>query len=801
MSATPHQGNENKFRNLLRLLSDVGYRDSSGSLKSVSGRVIYRTKEDVRDWDGQPLFSKRQVNEPTFVQLGEDYHSWLTAIGAVFGDDGAGPAAWRKAQALQWAASSPKAGLAYLTRLALRNGFDFDRDPLLWEVAAALRPYRGLPAGAPVEAVRALLDKQVGRSEEDEDEDLGADSPINAERLTEALRGGLVLIRSDAMETKLAPLLKWVTDEAPSKFVVFASPIETVDEVRLGLERLLGEGAVVTITGGLKQYERRSQMQAFRGEGVRALVASKAGSEGINLQVSHRLVHFDVPWNPMEMEQRVGRVHRYGSTQTVIVDTLVVENSREAKMLRRCRARLAQIVEQLFGPKEASKKFDEMYARVMTQVSGEELSALMAEEGFTSRSDERLDKLVQAGFEGWKASDEALREGPASHINQIPDRGQAREADMEQLFELLGAVQEAGWRHVWLVEKDGTRVEETSAARVWAFPTEGSNIRRVADRVSSLSVRGPNGYQGFVERVGLNLPGLAAKLRELVGGSHTDVGRSPRAIGFFDGAGAARLPEAEWAIWTQGAALDGSAWQKGGVLLAWAVRLLHRGTATETWSGVQAWLAQPDMAVGIWLSAAATADLLRLLWRNRRSQNLVLPPHHRADPSRFSLADLADYASKLTPEVLHSVPEFDKKAHDFEIVPVAALTIEPRNDVVATEVDDGNNTNEWFEILDTTYHPSPDFLERVLSTAAAMTSARSPGHSSVYALLVVEPGRLASADPVEHALALGVYVGATDQDVVDRYEQHRDPTALFRASSLSWQGLEASIHEGQVKHT
>ena len=128
--------------------------------------------------------------------------------------------------------------------------------------------------------------------------DLEADSVVDRAALERALEGALRLMATGAMQTKLEPLLKWVSGEAPAKFVVFASPIETVDEIRLGLERLLGEGRVVTITGSLKPHERRERMQAFRGEGVRVLVASKAGSEGINLQVSHRLVHFDVPWNP-----------------------------------------------------------------------------------------------------------------------------------------------------------------------------------------------------------------------------------------------------------------------------------------------------------------------------------------------------------------------------------------------------------------------------------------------------------------------------------------------------------------------
>ena len=640
MSATPHQGNENKFRNLLRMLSDDGYRDAQGSLASVAGRVIYRTKEDVRDWDGQPLFSKRKVNEPTFVQLGEDYHRWLKTIDSLFLDADPGPAAWRKAQALQWAASSPKAGLAYLARLAIRSGLDFDRDPILSEVANALRPYRGLPADAPLHQVRALLEKQAGGVRTEEDEDIDTNAAVDSARLHEALRGGLALIQSNAMQTKLAPLLKWVADESPSKFVVFASPIETVDEVRLGLEHLLGSGAVVSITGGMRPTDRLAQMQAFRGDGVRVLVASKAGSEGINLQVSHRLVHFDVPWNPMEMEQRVGRVHRYGSTHTILVDTLVVENSREAKMLRRCRARLAQIVEQLFGPMEGSARFDEMYARVMTQVSGESLAALMAEEGFVTRGDDRLDQLVQAGFVGWQESDRALRNDASARAREIPDRGEARESDLENLFELVGAEREADWHHVRLVETDGERLEVTSPASVWAFRTEGSNVRRVADRMSSLSVRGPNGFEGFVERAGLNLPGITAKMRELVGGARQDVGRSARAIGFVDGSGAARVPESEWGEWTQHASHDAKEWSNGAVLLAWSVRLLHRGTRTQTWSGVQAWLARPDLTDGRWLTSASSAELVRLLWRNRKRQNLQLPAHRRADASGFRLEGL-----------------------------------------------------------------------------------------------------------------------------------------------------------------
>jgi superfamily II DNA or RNA helicase len=796
MSATPHQGNQNKFRNLLRLLSDTGYRDSTGSLASVAGRVIYRTKEDVKDWDGKPLFSKRSIKKPYYVQLGPDYHLWLAEVAAVFQDADAGPASWRKAQALQWAASSPKAGLAYLARLALRSGFDFDHDTILWEAARALLPYRHLASDSPLEAVRGLLEKQAGISQENDEADeasldLDTESPIDRTALECALSTAIRLMGSNAMQSKLQPLLGWISDEAPAKFVVFASPIETVDEIRLGLTGLLGEAAVVTITGSLKPHERRERMQAFGGEGVRALVASKAGSEGINLQVAHRLVHFDVPWNPMEMEQRVGRVHRYGSTRTVVVDTIVVEGSREERMLRRCRARLAQIMENLFGPeaKEGSR-FEEMYSRVMTQVSAEELAEIVASEGFlTSASDEKLDELVQVGFNGWKDSDNALRQGRDAAVNQIPDRGQTRATDMESLFDVVGARAESGFSHLRLVEKNGERVEETEIASVWSFPAEGANVRRVADRITSLTICGPAGFRGYIERAGLNQPAIAAKLREIVGGASLDAGRSPRAIGFFDGAGAVRLSEPEWTRWCRSASLPSANWDVGAIVLGWALRLLHRGTSTEAWTSVRVRLTSADRAASVWLSDLATADLLRLLWSQRKVQNLVLPPHKRSDVGGFRLDGIADEARLVTREVLNDTGGFAADKHDVEIVPIAALTIEPRRDPASpgTGLDPQDDV---FLMLDSPYRPAADFLEKVVLALVGIPPVHSSGAVSVYVLLVAEPALLTSSDANDHRLAFGVYVGTTEQDLIARYRQHRDPAHFLRANSLTWSGVE-----------
>src|SRR5262245_12396464 len=75
LSGTPHQGHQARFENLLELL-----RRPDESVSDLTGRVIYRTKDDVKDWDGNPVFPSRQVNPPILFDAGPLYRRWLRAI-------------------------------------------------------------------------------------------------------------------------------------------------------------------------------------------------------------------------------------------------------------------------------------------------------------------------------------------------------------------------------------------------------------------------------------------------------------------------------------------------------------------------------------------------------------------------------------------------------------------------------------------------------------------------------------------------------------------------------------------------
>ncbi|MCC7066750.1 MAG: DEAD/DEAH box helicase, partial [Planctomycetes bacterium] len=331
MSGTPHQGHADRFRNVLRLLQSKGE-----STADVARRVIYRTKEDVRDWTDQPLFPGRQVNSPIVIDLGPQHAAWRAALHDFFEPGRGGQAekaaqrraaGWRAGQALQWATSSVQAGLGYLIRQAVRAGCTPTSLPGLKDALAAIRPYRLGPVDEPVDKLLARIAREVSRQVADadiedieEDDDGGTWRP-DLGQLSKLLRAGVQILQASG-DSKWDVLFDRVLAPAgDEKVVLFAQPIETVTTVARVLERRTGQQPALVI-GGQTEAERAGQIERFwDSKGPRFLVSSRAGGEGLNLQVARRLVHLDVPWNPMELEQRVGRVHRFLSKRTILVDT------------------------------------------------------------------------------------------------------------------------------------------------------------------------------------------------------------------------------------------------------------------------------------------------------------------------------------------------------------------------------------------------------------------------------------------------------------------------------------------------
>jgi SNF2 family DNA or RNA helicase len=87
------------------------------------------------------------------------------------------------------------------------------------------------------------------------------------------------------------------------------------------------------VHGELSSADKQAALAAFRDGTAQVLISTDVGSEGHNLQHCHRLVNFDLPWNPMVIEQRIGRLHRFGQTSEVEVFNLCARGSMEERIL------------------------------------------------------------------------------------------------------------------------------------------------------------------------------------------------------------------------------------------------------------------------------------------------------------------------------------------------------------------------------------------------------------------------------------------------------------------------------------
>jgi superfamily II DNA or RNA helicase len=137
-------------------------------------------------------------------------------------------------------------------------------------------------------------------------------------------------------ETKPAALVRLLR-RANQPAVVFTEYRDTLLHVRQGLAQ-----PALVLHGGLSREERSSVLAAFRRDPCALLLATDAASEGLNLHHGCRLVvNLELPWNPMRLEQRIGRVDRIGQRRTVHAFHLVAWGTGETRLLARLRARVA----------------------------------------------------------------------------------------------------------------------------------------------------------------------------------------------------------------------------------------------------------------------------------------------------------------------------------------------------------------------------------------------------------------------------------------------------------------------------
>ena len=139
------------------------------------------------------------------------------------------------------------------------------------------------------------------------------------------------------------------------KFIIFTEHRDTLDFLVRRLEGLGHADRIAQIHGGMDYRLREGQVDRFRSttpEGAQFLVATDAAGEGINLQFCWLMVNYDIPWNPARLEQRMGRIHRYGQKHDPVhILNLVAGKTREGRVLKTLLDKLDLIRQELRSDK------------------------------------------------------------------------------------------------------------------------------------------------------------------------------------------------------------------------------------------------------------------------------------------------------------------------------------------------------------------------------------------------------------------------------------------------------------------
>ncbi len=242
--------------------------------------------------------------------------------------------------------------IARTRRVDARLAFpDRDVATVLVTLTAGERSFESIIGGF-VEQITPLLQSSLGEALMSSPAALAAQLENMSEknsRLTEAARKVRAIAQTIAVPAKLAKLLvicgKLRAARSDWRVVVFTRRRETQELIRQTLLR--EEVPVGMIAGGrARENERDKSLFVADPPRVHVLISTDAGAEGVNLQAANVLVNYDMPWNPMVLEQRIGRVQRLGSThKSVHVINLVAANTVEEKVVSRLVQRLLAVTQ------------------------------------------------------------------------------------------------------------------------------------------------------------------------------------------------------------------------------------------------------------------------------------------------------------------------------------------------------------------------------------------------------------------------------------------------------------------------
>ncbi len=378
LTATPHRGDPENFRLFLDLL-EPGYFSTKELLgESIQNRdnplFIRRVKEDLKDFDGKPLFLPRHVKTVGF-RLDEEADEEKILYNAL--------SEYVEHQYNKALSKDKKRNIAFAL-VILQRRFASSTYALLKSLERRKDRLEELLKTAEIRQSMPQINYE-------DIEDLSEEDRWKEEELWEALSvsentqelkaeihtlGNLIQraqqIINQETEIKLKRL-KESLEEMSGKFsnlqdkkiLIFTESRDTLEYLE---QKLSNWGyTVTTIHGGMRLEDRVAAESIFKNE-TQIMVATEAAGEGINLQFCHMMINYDIPWNPNRLEQRMGRIHRYGQNREVFVFNMVAEDTREGKVLKRLFDKLEEIRRALGSDKVFDVLSEVFYGRDFPQM-------------------------------------------------------------------------------------------------------------------------------------------------------------------------------------------------------------------------------------------------------------------------------------------------------------------------------------------------------------------------------------------------------------------------------------------------
>ena len=171
--------------------------------------------------------------------------------------------------------------------------------------------------------------------------------------------------------------MKDILERFPGKFLIFTEYRQTLETIVRQLQ-VWGVQAI-GFHGGLSIEQKEATVTAFK-QNMRVMVSTESGAEGRNLQFCHQLINYDLPWNPMRVEQRIGRLHRLGQEHDVAIFNLSCNETIEAHLIELLarKIRMFELVigelDLILGNLEGNKSFEDLLREAWeTASSGEDL--------------------------------------------------------------------------------------------------------------------------------------------------------------------------------------------------------------------------------------------------------------------------------------------------------------------------------------------------------------------------------------------------------------------------------------------